>query len=483
MRAEAMRRHLAQVLLATLVAFVPIAAIVGWLSGGDALTGAAIAAGAAALAAIPVLRDPEGAAARLALAVALVVTISVLVWLAPPRLRIDMHMLYFAALAVLAGFRDWRAILAALVAIAVHHIGLDLMLPAALFPHQADFPRVLLHAVVAAIEAAALIWIVIELEASQSAAQEATGQATAARAVAEQTAAARAAADAAASAQRRDARGALAGRIEAGLGQVADGLGQAGAALMAATARLDAASGAADGEARDAATAAAEAGADVDTVAEAAEGLLAVAETIGAEVGRASAATAEAVRSVRATDATVQELAASARRIGEVVRLISGIAGQTNLLALNATIEAARAGEAGRGFAVVASEVKTLAGQTGHATEEIVQQIAAIRARTEAAVSAIGGIGGVVAEVEQAAGAIAATLEGQRDAAGRIAEAARRMAGSAARAEAATRRASAGIGASREAMAALGGTERQLGGESARLRGELGTLLAELRAG
>jgi methyl-accepting chemotaxis protein len=51
-------------------------------------------------------------------------------------------------------------------------------------------------------------------------------------------------------------------------------------------------------------------------------------------------------------------MSAVADRIGDVVRIITDIAGKTNLLALNATIEAARAGEAGKGFAVVAGEVK-----------------------------------------------------------------------------------------------------------------------------
>ncbi len=115
----------------------------------------------------------------------------------------------------------------------------------------------------------------------------------------------------------------------------------------------------------------------------------------------------------RRTDGTVQALASAAQKIGNVVSLISDIAGQTNLLALNATIEAARAGEAGKGFAVVASEVKSLASQTARATEEISAQIGQMQHVTRDAVAAIQGIGATIAEVNQIASTIASAVEEQ----------------------------------------------------------------------
>lgn len=75
--------------------------------------------------------------------------------------------------------------------------------------------------------------------------------------------------------------------------------------------------------------------------------------------------------SAKEVTVTVDDLAASSKRIGEIVSVISEIAGQTNLLALNAAIEAARAGENGKGFAVVADEVRRLAEQSQQAAKQI----------------------------------------------------------------------------------------------------------------
>jgi methyl-accepting chemotaxis protein len=166
---------------------------------------------------------------------------------------------------------------------------------------------------------------------------------------------------------------------------------------------------------------AAETSKSVRSVAVASDQLASSIAEIGQQAEQSRQIANEAVRGVATTDARIAEMSKVANRIDHVLKLITGIAQQTNLLALNATIEAARAGEAGRGFAVVASEVKTLAGQTAKATEEIAGQIADIQGVTKDSIAAIKDIGSIIERVAEIATSITSAVEEQHAATREIA--------------------------------------------------------------
>jgi methyl-accepting chemotaxis protein len=152
---------------------------------------------------------------------------------------------------------------------------------------------------------------------------------------------------------------------------------------------------------------------DLAGVAAAAEQLTSSVAEISRQVSASADVSREAVQRAQTSQVTMRNLHEATARIGEVVHLISDIAGQTNLLALNATIEAARAGDAGKGFAVVAGEVKALAAQTAKATSEIGDQIDAMRGATAQAVSAMSEIGAIIGRINEVASAISAAVEQQ----------------------------------------------------------------------
>jgi len=164
-----------------------------------------------------------------------------------------------------------------------------------------------------------------------------------------------------------------------------------------------------------------EASTNVGVAASAAEELFSSIAEIGRQLVQTNGLVELAVEEAGATNDQMGSLAEAAQKIGDVVKLIQGVAGQTNLLALNATIEAARAGEAGRGFAVVASEVKSLAVQTAKATEEVSGYIAAVQNSTDTAVQAIRRNVARMREISHIAASAAAAVQQQDAATGTIA--------------------------------------------------------------
>jgi methyl-accepting chemotaxis protein len=128
---------------------------------------------------------------------------------------------------------------------------------------------------------------------------------------------------------------------------------------------------------------------NVETVAQAASELSRTIEELARRTNDVFNLTNDTALQSESASAELAKLAASVEQILPITDLIQGIAQQTNLLALNATIEAARAGVSGKGFAVVAAEVKTLAQQSGKATDEIARKISAVRDTCAAVVSTI----------------------------------------------------------------------------------------------
>jgi methyl-accepting chemotaxis protein len=156
---------------------------------------------------------------------------------------------------------------------------------------------------------------------------------------------------------------------------------------------------------------------------------------------------AAAARTLAEAMAAVQE---SAARANDVIEVIDLVAFQTNILSINASIEAAHAGPAGRGFAVVATEIRRLAeraadaarhvrriiGENGTAlgegaatarrTEDVLCGIGTLLGRASAAIDTVAtGIaqqGEAIADIDRAVGRVAELGRSNLEHAAKVAE-------------------------------------------------------------
>ncbi len=426
---EVLRETTSKALLAVLWLHVPICVIIGMMRGTDWLLPTALMVAMALTATLSWRAAGNGLSTRLIFAVALMGGVSVLTFqLAGHTWQIDMHMYFFAALACLVAYCDYRPIIAGTIAVALHHLALNFILPAAIYPGGADFGRVVLHAVILVIEAGVLIWLAHKLSQLFETTALKTAEAEAASAAEARANAERIEAERRAKQERDAARRELASGFERNIGRIVEAVAVAASEIQRLSSSISGNSEATTRQTAAAAAASTQASANVETVAAATEELTASISEIAKQVTRSTGIAGKAAEEARRTNSVVEGLASGTQKIGEVVTLIQNIASQTNLLALNATIEAARAGEHGKGFAVVASEVKALANQTAKATEEISAQIQGIQAATSEAVNAIQAIGGTIAEIDQISNQIASAVDQQgaatREIAGNVQQAA-----------------------------------------------------------
>ncbi|MBB4611994.1 methyl-accepting chemotaxis protein [Novosphingobium taihuense] len=335
---------------------------------------------------------------------------------------IDLHMVFFACLAIIVVLADWRPIVTGAALTAVHHLLGNLVAPELVYGTGGDLLRVVLHAVVVIAETAALVFLSVQLQTLVITQAEAEATKLAME-------------EAAAGERQRIAeeQELVISAIEQRLEELAAGdlstminadfppaYLKLKSSFNAATADLDRLVGAVSSTTIHIAQGSSEIRSASDDLARRTElqasaleqnnlvtcELVKEIDQTAREAGHTREAISQAQEFAETGGAVVSsavsamnEIERSSNEIGQIISLIDGIAFQTNLLALNAGVEAARAGDAGKGFAVVANEVRALAQRSAEAASSIRTLIQTSSVQVAAGVSLVGKTGTVLGDI------------------------------------------------------------------------------------
>jgi methyl-accepting chemotaxis protein len=314
------------------------------------------------------------------------------------RGMLELHFGVFVTLAFLLVYRDWRVIVFGAALFAVHHVLFDRLQAAGLGFYcttQADFMRVVLHAVYVVIQSAVEVVLAVsmartaregdELGALVAQVNRSEGIALDVSAVGVQTPAGQ--------------------MLKTTLGR----MNTAVSSVRLGTASMDVACGEIASGNQDLSARTEQTASNLQRTAASMEHLTSTVKQ-SADNARQANQLAQKASSVAMQGGevvgqvvdTMKGINESSRKIADIIQVIDGIAFQTNILALNAAVEAARAGEQGRGFAVVASEVRSLAGRSAEAAKEIKSLINASVERVTLGTSLVDQAGNTMTDVVSA---------------------------------------------------------------------------------
>ena len=347
----------------------------------------------------------------------------------------DLHMLFFALLAAASILCDWKALAAATGVMALHHLGLGMIVPQWLFTGDSSFARIAFHAVILVVEAATLIWVAQRIVALVDANdRQAIERENAANALA----------------LERAEQARIVETVTTSLGQSLKALAAgnltekicvdfpSGYALLkqdynAAVSSLHMTIAAVSDSATNIRTGSNE-------IAQASEDLARRTESNAASLEETSAALAQIEGRLRATATASQSTVAradqamatvetgrstagtamqamglvsgSAKGIDDVIEGLDKIAFQTRVLAMNAAVEAGRAGDAGRGFAVVADLVSALAMRAEEEAKRARDQLGITQSQIVSAVDAVSKVDSAFAAIAGDVGEVNKLLSG-----------------------------------------------------------------------